>query len=161
MNFKSIVGILMLVATTSGIALADGEVIKRGDDFGKSPLVTLADVISTPDKYLNKPVIVEGVVAEVCAKKGCWMELRPEGAQTVVRVTFKDYGFFVPMDSHGMVVRAEGVFQTSEWTKDDVAHLESDGATLVKRPDGSASELGFVASAVELRKPKTKGAATE
>ena len=46
-------------------------------------------------------------IAEVCSKKGCWMKLSlNDSIQTMVR--FKDYGFFMPLDSQGKEVIVEG-----------------------------------------------------
>ena len=43
---------------------------------------------------------LQAQVASVCQVKGCWMVL-DLGGGTQARVTFKDYGFFVPMDIVG------------------------------------------------------------
>jgi hypothetical protein len=51
---------------------------------------------------------VKGKVIEVCKKKGCWMTLDIGNNQTM-RVTFKDYGFFVPKDCNGKEMVVEGV----------------------------------------------------
>lgn len=46
-------------------------------------------------------------IKEVCSKKGCWMKLPlAENSETMVR--FKDYGFFMPLDSKGKKVILEG-----------------------------------------------------
>ena len=131
---------------------------KAGDTVSDAKPVAIAEVIKAPEKYTEKPVIVEGTIAEVCRKKGCWMELMPVGAETAVRVTFKDYGFFVPTDSQGMLVRVEGVFETKVWSKEDVDHLVGEGATMKRNPDGTATELSFVANGVELRPAKKASA---
>jgi hypothetical protein len=50
---------------------------------------------------------VRGEIREVCVNKGCWMTLDlPDGK--LMRVTFKDYGFFVPTNSQGFPVIVEG-----------------------------------------------------
>jgi len=67
-------------------------------------------------------------------------------------VTFKDYGFFVPTDSKGMQARAEGVVKVKTLSKEEVDHLEGEGAKLNRGADGTAKEVTFVASGVELRK---------
>ena len=40
---------------------------------------------------------VEGKVVDVCKKKGCWMTLEMANGEPM-RVTFKDYAFFVPKE---------------------------------------------------------------
>lgn len=149
--------IALLVVGTMHPATADGDedaVVKRGAAIGTSPDVALTDVVKDPDKYMGKPVILRGSVGAVCQKKGCWMEVLSGEEKTTVRVTFKDYGFFVPMDSEGMIVRAEGTFHAKTWSKEDADHLEGEGANLVRNPNGTATEYGFIATGVELMKPK-------
>tara|TARA_B100000941_G_scaffold257143_1_gene206864 strand:- start:80 stop:532 length:453 start_codon:yes stop_codon:yes gene_type:complete len=42
-------------------------------------------------------VILEGVITQTCAKKGCWMDVKTAEGDTMM-VRFKDYGFFVPKE---------------------------------------------------------------
>src|ERR1043166_4406250 len=125
---------LLLAATT----LFAGT-IKRGAAISKDAKPTpLADVLAAPDKYQKDAVLVEGVIENVCQMKGCWMQLTPEAGKPGVRVTFKDYGFFVPTDSKGLKARAEGVTKVKTLTKAEADHLEhEDGATLKRNPDGT------------------------
>jgi hypothetical protein len=139
---------LLLVATTAfaGETITRGEVISRD---AKS--VPLADVLAKPDAYTKNTVVVEGVVTTACERKGCWMQLAADGTPAV-RVTFKDYAFFVPLDSKGMQARAEGVTVVKTLSKKEADHLEGEGAKLTRNADGTAKEVSFVASGVELTK---------
>jgi hypothetical protein len=40
---------------------------------------------------------LKGEILETCANKGCWMTMKFDNGQEM-RVTFKDYGFFVPTE---------------------------------------------------------------
>lgn len=50
---------------------------------------------------------VKGTIEKVCQMKGCWMTLQNESGANI-RVTFRDYGFFVPKDINGKEVVIEG-----------------------------------------------------
>ena len=127
------------------------EVIKRGNKIGsKSPVVDLGEIIKDPQKYENKKIILDGTVKAVCQKKGCWMELETTADGPGVRVRFKDYSFFVPKDAAGLKVRAEGKIKLTTLSKEEADHYEEEGAQLVRNPDGTVSEIGFVAYGVEL-----------
>lgn len=140
---------LMLVATT---ALAE-EVVTRGAAIGKeAKAIPLASVLASPDAYTQQAVVVEGVIVANCTRKGCWMQLAAVEGEGSVRVTFKDYGFFIPLDAKGMKARAEGVAVVKTLSKAEADHLEPEGAKLARRDDGSAVEVSFVASGVELRR---------
>ena len=144
------IALLLLAAT----AVSAGEIITRGAAISRdAKVVTLATVLENPDQYTKNAVVVEGVVTTACERKGCWMQLADgkEGSQAV-RVTFKDYAFFVPLDSKGMKARAEGVAVVKTLSKKEADHLEEEGAKLNRNADGTAREVSFVASGVELTK---------
>ena len=135
------------------ILFATADVVKRGAAISaETKVVPLATVLEKPLDYAKNPVVVEGVIAKACTNKGCWMELVPEEGKTGMRVTFKDYGFFVPLDSKGMKARAEGVTKVKTLSKKEADHLEGEGAKLTRNEDGTAREVSFVASGVELRR---------
>ena len=142
---------VVVIAAHTAVASAQ-EVIVRGASIGPSPVINLAQALRTVDQYADQTVIVEGAVNRVCQMKGCWMELVPEDADRGIRVTFKDYAFFVPTDSTGYDARLEGVFERNIFSKADADHLIAEGVTLMRNPDGTATEVSFVAQAVELRR---------
>lgn len=49
-----------------------------------------------------------GTIKNVCQAKGCWMKLDIGGH--LVTVKFKDYGYFVPMNSAGHEATVKGTF---------------------------------------------------
>jgi Domain of unknown function (DUF4920) len=141
--------IVLLLATTAFAS----DVITRGAAVSKeAKAIPLATVLENPDAYTKDTVVVEGVIAASCTRKGCWMQLAPsaEEAARSVRVTFKDYGFFIPLDAMGMKARAEGVAVVKTLSKADADHLEEEGAKLTRKEDGTALEVSFVANGVEL-----------
>ena len=143
--------ICVLLATTAFAS----EVITRGAAVPKdTKAIPLATVLENPSDYTKDAVVVEGVIAASCTRQGCWMQLAPsaEEAARSVRVTFKDYGFFIPLDAKGMNARAEGVAVVKTLSKADADHLEEEGAKLKRNEDGTALEVSFVANGVELSK---------
>lgn len=135
-------------------AIPTGGVIKRGSAIGNSKKVSLAKVLKNPSKYAGKTVRVEGVIVRSCKMEGCWMELAPAKDAKSVRVKMKDHAFFIPLDSAGAAAKAEGVFSVKTLSKEEVKHLvEEDGAKFDNiNPDGTVTEISFVATGVELTK---------
>ena len=117
------------------------------------PELALADLFKSPEQYRDRAVTVEGHVRSACTRRGCWMEVA-EGADPTLpgcRITFKDYGFFVPTDSAGATAKVQGTFGLNVVPAERVAHLESEGGQFPhKNADGSANELRLVATGVEL-----------
>lgn len=120
-----------------------------GAAFEPGPVVALTSLLANPQAYAEQSVITEGRVQRACSRKGCWMEIG-EG-DDACRVTFKDYGFFVPTDSAGAQARVQGKLTTQRIEPARVAHLEAEGAKFRNRQaDGSATEVTLIASAVTL-----------
>lgn len=146
---KSLIAVLLLISTNAFAA----KVVKRGAPLSDAKPVALETVMKSPDDYVSKPVLVEGVVEQACTRKGCWMQITSEPGKPAMRVTFKDYGFFIPLDSKGMKARAEGVTKIKTLSKEEADHLSGEGATLSRSADGTAREVSFEAAGVELQKP--------
>ena len=140
---SSLVLVLALACSSPGhygAALADGAPIQA---------VTL---LHHPEQFDGQMLIVEADEAEVCPKKGCWMIVR-DGERSM-RVTFKDYGFFVPLDSAGSSALMQGEFRVVDVPVAEARHyLEDAGkheeALKITAP---VRTLTFVASGVELRR---------
>jgi hypothetical protein len=131
-----------------------GWTLTRGEPLKGAKSVKLADLIAKPQEQDGKTVLLEGQVRKACAQKGCWMELATskDAKGPGVRVTFKDYGFFVPLDSAGSMARVEGVVKVAELSEDRAKHYESEGATVPRGTDGKPREVQLVASGVELHR---------
>ena len=95
---------------------------------------------------VGRTLVVTGRVAEVCKMKGCWMVLTDD--RETVRITFKDYAFFVPRDLAGQTVVAEGVLSRKTLTKDEAEHLASESGLAAPAPPGPVEEWSLVARSV-------------
>lgn len=69
-------------------------------------------------------VTVRGEVDSVCQVKGCWMGFATEAGD--VRVTFKDYAFFVPFSVVGKTVVAEGEMEKVTLSLEESKHMVQD-----------------------------------
>jgi hypothetical protein len=137
------------------VELKSGEKITRGAALvSGTKKISLEKALADPEKYAGKTVAVEGVIVRSCKKEGCWMEMAAKEGAKSVRVTFGDHAFYIPLNSAGMKVKAQGVFKTKVLTKEHVDHLiNDDGAKFENRnADGTVTEVSFDASGVELTK---------
>jgi len=140
-------------ASASAASDASGRII-RGEAIGAdTQRVAFADALKEPQKYAGKTVVIEGVVRRVCQAEGCWMEIGPKAeGEGGVRVTF-DHKFTIPKDAAPMNFRAEGTLKVKTLSKEAVEHLvKDDGARIKTNPDGTANEVTFLATGVELWK---------
>ncbi len=95
------------------------------------------------------PAKISGKVLEVCQAKGCWMTMEhPNGD---MRVTFKDYAFFMPLDLAGKSVIAEGIAQTDTVSVEMLQHYAEDAgksAEEIEQITEPEIEVSFIAEGV-------------
>ena len=79
------------------------------------------------------------------------MELRSlrDPASENVTARFLNYGFFVPLDSRGAVIRMEGVAAVTTLSAEEVEELIAEGYDPgIIEEDGTATVVSFTASGV-------------
>lgn len=128
---------------------------RYGSPLSSKEAVAAATVLTDPVKYNDQEIKLTGQVGGVCQNKGCWMTIATgePGGQSV-RVTFKDYGFFVPKDSMGKQATVEGRFRVTMLSQEEAQHYADDAAKAGAKPqkiDGPQKTLALVATGVELR----------
>jgi hypothetical protein len=110
-------------------------------------------ILKDSDKYKGQVVKVSGRVNSVCTKKGCWFAIQdPEMTETSVRITMKDYGFFVPRDCAGKDAVIEGTFDLKVMTEARRKHLAEDAGKDSSNIKGDVKEFTLVATGVEISK---------
>jgi hypothetical protein len=113
-----------------------------------SPL-QISDAMKSPSK--DKLVRIQAKVVEVCQKKGCWMMLT-DGSNTM-RITFKDYGFFMPKDIAGKTIIAEGIVAEDVLSEKDARHYAEDAGKSkeeIAKIKGDQKTVSMVAQSVFL-----------
>ena len=129
---------LLVIVFATGAAFAGEAVVRLSepvnvtDEYeefgGQLPAgaepVALSALVASGDSALGKSSLVEARVSQVCQKKGCFFIAQDD--DTVVRVSFRDYGFFVPTDIAGRRVLLSGVLVERELSADEAAHYAAD-----------------------------------
>jgi hypothetical protein len=109
--------------------------------------LSLGDLIKDDDKYQDQEVLLATRIAKVCQKKGCFF-VATDGAATA-RVSFKDYGFFIPTNSGGKDVVLLGTFSRKSVSGKEAEHFAEDlGETTASNPE--RFQYSIVASAVKI-----------
>lgn len=135
-------------APAQGKTASQSAVVERGAPLALKKSITMDELADNAEKFAGKVVQVRGQVAAVCLKKGCWMGLGGDKAASRARVTFKDYAFFVPLDSKGSKAIVEGSVKAKVMSEAERKHLADDaGKPLSAIPK---SELRIVATGVKL-----------
>ncbi len=101
-----------------------------GEDPGSDGAVLFAeDVAESAEDYVDVPVVVAGVVSEVCQNAGCWLTFQNE-AGVAFRVTVpsndEGYVFTFPKDVSGSHVVVAGTLTIEETSVETLKHLAED-----------------------------------
>jgi hypothetical protein len=88
---------------------------------------SLEALLDNPGDYLDSSVRVDAKIAQVCQKKGCFMIAT--AGDKAVRISFRDYSFFVPTDTDGKTVTLTGTLVERELSEKQAAHFRQDAGT--------------------------------
>jgi len=131
-------GLLAGLLFAAGGAVAEERVVRLSEpvnetdeyeEFGGTlpaghEAVSLSALVAEGEKALGKTSVVETRDSRVCRRQGCFF-IAQEG-DTVVRVSFRDYGFFVPTDISGRRVTLLGELVRKELSAEKAAHYRAD-----------------------------------
>ncbi len=80
-----------------------------GDQINKEGIQSSSLIKTSLENKDVASLKLKGEILATCAKKGCWMTIKLDNGEEM-RVTFKDYGFFVPtsgMEGNSTIIEGE------------------------------------------------------
>ena len=147
MKFLRWMPAFLIIVLVSSSAVCQDYYGKKITDKGA---VNTDELVRNMEGKTELPIKVEGKVAKVCQVKGCWMTMElPEGK--TMRVSFKDYAFFVPKDISGKSVIIEGQAQIKTTSVEDLRHYAEDAGSNeeeIAKIDSPLEEMIFEAEGV-------------
>ena len=124
-----------------------GQSVTPGNSVAASAIPSL---LASKDSVALK---VTGQVQNVCQAKGCWMDVKLTD-NSVMKVKFKDYGFFVPKDIKGKTVVIKGMAYKEEISVADQRHYAQDAgksAAEIKSINQPKQSITFKADGVLIK----------
>tara|TARA_B100001540_G_scaffold49102_1_gene44118 strand:+ start:721 stop:1104 length:384 start_codon:yes stop_codon:yes gene_type:complete len=96
---------------------------------------SITSLINNASQFLDKKIVTEGEIVDVCPMKGCWIEIKDFDSDQIIRVKVQDDVIIFPQDSKKKKVIVNGIFTKIEFTEDQAIkwkiHLaEEKGLTL-------------------------------
>jgi len=153
---KKLLFVLLVISTfacsQSQKSKIEGTLVgKYGEEITEDGTISTNEMVAMLDKSDSVIVKVKGEITATCAKKGCWMNLvMPSGEE--MRVTFKDYGFFVPTEGmEGNLAIIDGVVTRTLTDVATLKHYAEDAGKTQVEIDAiteDKEELAFVANGV-------------
>lgn len=150
---KSILIIYLCLFTLVVYGQSDEYFGKKVKEKSAVPAQSIEGKLGNKEKI---QVTATGTVESVCKVKGCWMKIVTDEGKTM-RVTFKDYGFFVPKDIAGKTVVFTGEAKKKTTPVDELQHYAKDAGKTQAEIDAiqtPQNEIVFVAEGVILKNNK-------
>jgi len=79
-----------------------------GEEFEIEGVIPASDLLALQGEDFEQEYVVETEILHSCRKKGCWMKVDMGEGNEPMRVSFLDYGFFVPLVSDGRAAVMKG-----------------------------------------------------
>jgi hypothetical protein len=104
-------------------AAGDTPADEKGKVYGAG--VTLKDstsisaILDKPDDFKGKAVRVEGMLVDVCSKRGCWIEMAGDAPGKKMRFKVQDGVMVFPVTDKGKYAVAEGVVSVNALSLED------------------------------------------
>ncbi|MDP2313806.1 MAG: DUF4920 domain-containing protein [Pseudomonadota bacterium] len=100
--------------------------VALGEAFTPTDIVPVDQIVADPAKFDGKELVLEGVVKEVCQKKGCWHTIATSDPAVNVMAKDKEYKIFRPKDAGGKKVLVKGTFAVAELPEAEARHYAED-----------------------------------
>jgi len=124
------------------------ETTTHGETITEEGAISSEEFLTQFNGMDSMEVKLSCAINDVCAKKGCWMVLDLGNDQTM-RVTFKDYGFFVPKDASGKLATIQGVAKIDTTDVATLKHYAEDAAASQEEIDAiTEPEINYSFEAV-------------
>ncbi|MEM6360844.1 MAG: DUF4920 domain-containing protein [Bacteroidota bacterium] len=125
-----------------------------GDEITEDGVLSPVDLLAKLEGLDSVNLKVESEILATCAMKGCWMNVALNDDEHM-RVTFKDYGFFVPKEGvEGKKVIFEGYAKKIATDVETLRHFAKDAGKSQEEIDAITEpkdEITFIASGVIIK----------
>ena len=112
---NKVVILFIILITVAAYSQSD----KYGKEISLTEKTSISTILTQPEKYVGKTVLVEGEILEVCAMAGCWMELKSDAENQKVKIKVKDGDIVFPVEAKGKSALVEGIVYKIELTKEE------------------------------------------
>ena len=126
---------------------------KNPDGFYGNKIVleeysSFKNLMSYSHNYLNKDVLIKGEIVEVCPMRGCWINVKDNNSDIIIRVKVTDGMIVFPLSSKSKQVDVQGKFTrlnfTEQQAKNWKVHLAAEQGIVLKHEDIVLNESDLV-----------------
>ncbi len=93
---------------------------------------SVSDIFARPDSYSGKTVKVTGKVVDVCAHRGCWMDLAGDKPNETIRVKVEDGVIVFPASARGRQATVQGLVEMMKLCPEEASATGKESALAIR-----------------------------
>ena len=114
---------IMLLLVFSAANFATAEEIKLGEPLTLTEVTKVSEINKNPEKYKGKRVLIEGMVINVCAARGCWLDIASDMPFEKIQVKVVDGEIVFPMEAKGRNAKVEGIAEELNLSREEAVEM--------------------------------------
>lgn len=113
-----------IVLLITVILLIAPQVFASSKTYGKGvhveEVTAVSAILDNPDDFIGKTVRIEGMIIEVCARRGCWVYMAGDRQGEKIQVKVADGEIVFPMSASGRMGVVEGVVEELKLSREQM-----------------------------------------
>ena len=109
--------------------------------------VNLHKLLKDPENNLNKEIVVEGEIVDVCPMRGCWIDITDD-QENLIKVKVKDGEIVFPLSAINQKVKVYGKFIKLNYTEEQIInwkiHLAEEKGEFLHSDSVKVTELDLI-----------------
>lgn len=146
-----------LTVITLAVPLAGRAATEYGKPLTVQKTTRISAILDDADAYVGKMVKVEGIIVQVCARRGCWIEIASDRQYEKIRIKVEDGVIVFPLSARGKTAlvegRVEAIFMSLEEARNFYAHQAEE--------KGSSFDPASITAPVTLYQIRATGAVVD
>ncbi|THB78624.1 MAG: DUF4920 domain-containing protein [Desulfobulbaceae bacterium] len=87
--------------------------------------IAVSTILDKPEQYVGQQVRIEGIILDVCSKRGCWIYVASDRQGEKIQVKVTDGEIVFPMAIAGRLAAVEGIVEILDISKEQmIAYLQ-------------------------------------
>ncbi len=136
----------ILLGLAAALALFPAIIYASQDIFGQGvsleETTAVSAIYDNPSRYVGKTVKVEGLIVDVCSRRGCWMSLASDRPFETLRIKVADGEIVFPITARGRRAAVQGKVQEIRMSREEALEFAKHQAQESGKPFDPASVTG-------------------
>ncbi len=98
--------LMLMMLCTQLLTAQDGKLY--GNKLTLNETIAVSAIMEDPEGFLGQDVLIEGLVVDVCSKRGCWMEISSDKEYEKIKVKVDDGVIVFPLSTKGQKALVQG-----------------------------------------------------